>query len=422
MSQTSNTVSSLPLEGAGGQIQTSKNTSESPLQGTGGPIKPANRLNSVSEYYFSAKLREIDEMKSQGKNVLNLGIGNPDLPPSEETIEALCTEARKPTVHGYQSYAGIPELRNGFAAWYKRWYNTELNPATEIQPLIGSKEGILHITLAFVNPGDSVLVPNPGYPTYSSASRICEANVMTYDLDEKNNWEPDFDALEQMDLSTVKLMWVNYPNMPTGANASVELFEKLVAFGRKHNIVICNDNPYSFILNDRKLSILSIEGAKDICIELNSMSKSHNMAGWRIAMLASNEQFVKWILKVKSNVDSGMYRPMMIAAAQALQNTDEWHDKMNEVYARRRELAFRIMDTLECTYDRNQVGMFVWGKIADTWQDAGEIADKILYEKNVFITPGFIFGDKGKRYLRISLCSPERMLEEVIERMKKPAP
>ena len=380
-------------------------------------IKPANRLNSVSEYYFSAKLREIDEMKAQGKNVLNLGIGNPDLPPSKETLEALCEEAHKPNVHGYQSYVGIPLLRNGFADWYKKWYNVALNPDTEIQPLIGSKEGVLHITLAFVNPGDSVLVPNPGYPTYSSASRICEANIISYNLDENNNWEPDFEAPEKMDLSGVKLMWVNYPNMPTGANASVNLFEKLVNFGKKHNIVICNDNPYSFILNNKKLSILSIEGAKDICIELNSMSKSHNMAGWRMAMLASNEQFVKWVLNVESNVDSGMFRPMMVAAAKALENTEEWHNEMNKIYARRRELAFQIMDTLECTYDKNQVGLFVWGKIADKWKDAGEIADKVLYENNVFITPGFIFGDKGKRYLRISLCSPESMLEETIKRL-----
>ena len=381
-------------------------------------IRPANRLNSVSEYYFSKKLREIDELKAQGKDVLNLGIGNPDLPPSKETIEALCTEAHKPDVHGYQSYIGIPELRNGFAAWYKKWYNMELNPKTEIQPLIGSKEGILHITLAFVNPGEGVLVPNPGYPTYSSASRICEANIISYNLDENNNWEPDFEELEKMDLSNVKLMWVNYPNMPTGAKASMELFEKLVAFGKKHSIVICNDNPYSFILNENKLSILSVEGAKDICIELNSMSKSHNMAGWRMALLASNEQFVKWVLNVKSNVDSGMYRPMMVAAAKALENSDDWHNEMNQVYARRRELAFQIMDTLECRYDKNQVGLFVWGKIADKWEDAGEIADKILYEKNVFITPGFIFGDGGKRFLRISLCSPESMLKETLNRIQ----
>ena len=381
-------------------------------------IRPANRLNSVSEYYFSKKLREIDELKAQGKDVLNLGIGNPDLPPSKETIEALCTEAHKPDVHGYQSYIGIPELRNGFAAWYKKWYNMELNPKTEIQPLIGSKEGILHITLAFVNPGEGVLVPNPGYPTYSSASRICEANIISYNLDENNNWEPDFEELEKMDLSNVKLMWVNYPNMPTGAKASMELFEKLVAFGKKHSIVICNDNPYSFILNENKLSILSVEGAKDICIELNSMSKSHNMAGWRMALLASNEQFVKWVLNVKSNIDSGMYRPMMVAAAKALENSDDWHNEMNQVYARRRELAFQIMDMLECRYDKNQVGLFVWGKIADKWEDAGEIADKILYEKSVFITPGFIFGDGGKRFLRISLCSPESMLKETLNRIQ----
>lgn len=380
-------------------------------------IQPANRLNSVSEYYFSAKLREVGEMNAAGKNVINLGIGNPDLPPSEQTIAALAAEAQKPNTHGYQSYVGIPELRNGFAQWYKKWYDVELNPATEIQPLIGSKEGILHITLAFVNPGDSVLVPNPGYPTYTSASRICEANIVSYDLDENNNWEPDFDALEQMDLSSVKLMWVNYPNMPTGANASIELYEKLVAFGKKHSIVICNDNPYSFILNDEKLSILSVEGAKDICIEMNSMSKSHNMAGWRMAMLATNAEFVQWILKVKSNVDSGMFRPMMVAAVAALQNSEEWHAEMNKVYTLRRVLACKIMDALDCVYDIKQVGMFLWAKIPDRYKDSGELADEILYGKNVFITPGFIFGDKGNRYVRISLCCPEPMLEEALNRI-----
>ena len=380
-------------------------------------IQPANRLNSVSEYYFSAKLREVGEMNAAGKNVINLGIGNPDLPPSEQTIAALAAEAQKPNTHGYQSYVGIPELRNGFAQWYKKWYDVELNPATEIQPLIGSKEGILHITLAFVNPGDSVLVPNPGYPTYTSASRICEANIVSYDLDENNNWEPDFEALEQMDLSSVKLMWVNYPNMPTGANASIELYQKLVAFGKKHSIVICNDNPYSFILNDEKLSILSVEGAKDICIEMNSMSKSHNMAGWRMAMLATNAEFVQWILKVKSNVDSGMFRPMMVAAVAALQNSEEWHAEMNKVYTRRRVLACKIMDALDCVYDTKQVGMFLWAKIPDRYKDSGELADEILYGKNVFITPGFIFGDKGNRYVRISLCCPEPMLEEALNRI-----
>lgn len=398
--------------------QTSNNGSSLPLQRAGGQVKPANRLNSVSEYYFSQKLREIAEMNAQGKNVLNLGIGNPDLPPSVETIEMLCKEAQKPDVHGYQSYVGIPELRQGFAEWYRKWYKVELNPATEIQPLIGSKEGILHITLAFVNPGDGVLVPNPGYPTYQSVSRLAEADVISYDLDEKNNWQPDFEALEKTDLSHVKLMWVNYPNMPTGANATTELFEKLVHFGKKHNILIVNDNPYSFILNERKLSILAIDGAKDISMEMNSMSKSHNMAGWRMAMLAGNEQFVKWVLAVKSNVDSGMFRPMMIAAAQSLRNSEEWHNEMNYVYDRRRELAYKIMDLLECKYDKNQVGMFIWAKIPDTWKNAGELADKILYERNVFITPGFIFGSNGNRYIRISLCSSESMLKEVIERIQ----
>lgn len=382
-------------------------------------IVPAKRLETVSEYYFSKKLREVADMNAAGKQVINLGIGNPDMPPSEATIEALCAEARKPDTHGYQSYVGIPELRQGFADWYGKWYGVRLNAATEIQPLIGSKEGILHITLAFVNPGDAVLVPNPGYPTYTSASSLCEADIIPYDLQEDNNWQPDFEALETMDLSRVKLMWVNYPNMPTGANGSVELFEKLVAFGKKHHIVICNDNPYSFILNDRKISILSIEGARDICIELNSMSKSHNMAGWRMAMLASNATFIGWILKVKSNVDSGMYRPLMVGAVAALKNSGEWHAEMNRVYARRRELACRIMDALECSYDTNQVGMFVWAKIPDRYADSGELADEVLYGKNVFITPGFIFGDKGSRYVRISLCCTEEMLRAVIERLAK---
>lgn len=379
-------------------------------------IVPARRLESVNEYYFSKKLREVAEMNAAGKQVINLGIGNPDMPPSEATIEALCAEARKPDTHGYQSYVGIPELRQGFADWYAKWYGVSLNAATEIQPLIGSKEGILHITLAFVNPGDAVLVPNPGYPTYTSASKLCEAEIMTYDLQEDANWQPDFEALEKMDLSRVKLMWVNYPNMPTGANGSVELFEKLVAFGKKHSIVICNDNPYSFILNDQKVSILSVEGAKDTCIELNSMSKSHNMAGWRMAMLASNATFIGWILKVKSNVDSGMYRPLMVGAVAALKNSEEWHAEMNRVYARRRELAYAIMDAMECSYDTRQVGMFVWAKIPDRYADSGELADEVLYGKNVFITPGLIFGDKGNRYVRISLCCTEEMLRKAGER------
>lgn len=385
-------------------------------------IQPANRLNTVTEYYFSVKLKEVAKMNAEGKNVINLGIGNPDLPPSDETIEALCAEARKPDAHGYQSYTGLPELRQAFARWYRQWYGVELDPETEIQPLIGSKEGILHTTLAFVNPGDGVLVPNPGYPTYTSASRLCEARIIPYDLDEERGWQPDFDALERTDLTDVKLMWTNYPNMPTGARATRTLFERLVDFGRRHDIVIVNDNPYSFILNDEKLSILAVPGAKDVCIELNSMSKAHNMAGWRMAMLASNPQFVQWVLRVKSNVDSGMFRPMMKGAVQALSNTPEWHDEMNRVYARRRVTALRIMDALGCRYDPDQVGMFVWARIPDRYRDSAELADEVLYGKHVFITPGLIFGSRGTRYVRISLCCNEHMLDEALHRITSPNP
>lgn len=383
-------------------------------------IRPADRLNSVSEYYFSTKLKEIAQLNAKGENIISLGIGSPDMPPSKETVEALCNEAHKPDVHGYQSYVGIPELRQGFSDFYKKWFGVDLNPATEIQPLIGSKEGILHISMAFVNPGDAVLVPNPGYPTYSSVSNLVQAKILTYDLDENNNWQPDFDALEKMDLSNVKLMWVNYPNMPTGAPASMELFDNLVAFGKKHNIVIVNDNPYSFILNKKHLSLLAAKGAKDICIEMNSMSKSHNMAGWRMGMVAANPQFIEWILRVKSNVDSGMFKPMQVAAVAALKNSEAWHKEMNiDVYAKRRALAGIIMDKLGCTYDEKQVGMFLWGRIPDSYKDSGELADKVLYNANVFITPGFIFGDKGNRYIRISLCADEKKLGEALERISK---
>ncbi|ADQ79670.1 aminotransferase class I and II [Paludibacter propionicigenes WB4] len=384
------------------------------------PIIPAERLSSITEYYFSTKLKEIAEMNAKGMNVISLGIGSPDLPPSAETIEALCQSATDDKAHGYQPYVGIPELRNAFAEWYKKWFSVELNPANEVQPLIGSKEGILHISLAFLNPGDGVLVPNPGYPTYSSVSNLVQAKVLTYDLDEDNNWQPDFEALEKMDLSNVKLMWVNYPNMPTGASATPELFEKLVAFGKKHGIVICNDNPYSFILNENRLSILQVPGAKDICIELNSMSKSHNMPGWRMGVLASNPQFVQWVLKVKSNIDSGQFKPMQVAAVAALNNSEEWHTKMNiELYSNRRQLAEEILKTLGCTFDSKQVGMFLWGKIPAKYKDSGELADKVLYESKVFITPGFIFGDKGNRYVRLSLCANDKMLGDALERIKQ---
>jgi len=379
-------------------------------------IIPAKRLDTVSEYYFSKKLKEVAEMNAAGKNVISLGVGSPDLPPSDEAIDVFCTEIRKPDVHGYQPYIGIPELRKAFADWYKKWYDVELNPNKEIQPLIGSKEGILHISLAFLNPGDKVLVPNPGYPTYTSVSNLVGAEIVAYDLDENNNWQPDFDALEKMDLSGVKLMWTNYPNMPTGAPATIELYQKLVDFGKRHGIVICNDNPYSFILNDKPISILSIEGAKDICIELNSMSKSHNMPGWRMAMLASNAQFIEWVLKVKSNIDSGQFKPMMQAAVKALQATPEFHQEMNNIYRKRRVIAEKIMETLGCTFDPKQSGMFLWGKIPAGYSGSEELADKILYESNVFLTPGFIFGSNGERYIRISLCCKEDMLQEALKR------
>jgi LL-diaminopimelate aminotransferase len=392
----------------------------SPLGAGSRQIIPAERLSSISEYYFSTKLKEVADMNAKGMNVISLGIGSPDLPPSAETIEALCQSAADDKAHGYQPYVGIPELRKAFADWYKKWFDVELNPANEIQPLIGSKEGILHISLAFLNPGDGVLIPHPGYPTYSSVSNLVQAKVLTYDLDENNDWQPDFEALEQMDLKNVKLMWVNYPNMPTGASATPELFKKLVAFGKKHGIVICNDNPYSFILNENRLSILQVEGAKDICIELNSMSKSHNMPGWRMGVLASNAQFVQWVLKVKSNIDSGQFRPMQVAAIAALNNSDAWHKKMNiELYQSRRHLAEEILKSLDCTFDAKQVGMFLWGKIPSKYKDSGELADKVLYESKVFITPGFIFGDKGNRYIRLSLCANEKMLGDALERVKQ---
>ena len=382
-------------------------------------IKPANRVNNVSEYYFSKKLKEIAELNSRGLDIISLGIGGPDRPPHSETIEALCAESRRPDVHSYQPYVGIPELRRAFADWYARWYGVTLDPQKEIQPLIGSKEGILHISLAFLNAGDGVLVPNPGYPTYSSVSRLAEAEIFTYDLDESNGWQPDFEQLEALPLDRIKLMWVNYPNMPTGANASMELFAKLVDFGKRHHIVIVNDNPYSFILNKQPISILSVPGAKDICIEMNSLSKSHNMAGWRIGMLASNPQFVEWILRVKSNIDSGMFRPLQTAAIQALSCGQEWYDEINRVYRTRRDVAEKIMQSLGCSYDPSQVGLFVWGRIPDEALDAESLADEILYNAHVFVTPGFIFGSRGNRYIRISLCASEERMREALQRIEK---
>ena len=381
-------------------------------------IKPAVRLSGVSEYYFSRKLKEVARMNAEGLDVISLGIGSPDMPPSMQTIETLCREAHNPDGHGYMPYVGIPELRKAFAGWYRKWYGVELDAQTEIQPLIGSKEGILHVTLAFVNPGDQVLVPNPGYPTYTSLSRILGAEVVNYNLREENGWMPDFNELEAMDLSRVRLMWTNYPNMPTGANATPELYERLVKFARRKGIVIVNDNPYSFILNEHPISILQVPGAKECCIEFNSMSKSHNMPGWRIGMLASNAQFIQWVLKVKSNIDSGMFRAMQLAAAKALEAEADWYEGNNANYRKRRQLAGEIMDVLGCTYDERQVGMFLWGRIPDSYADVEQLTERVLHEARVFITPGFIFGSNGNRYIRISLCCKDEKLAEALKRIK----
>ena len=383
-------------------------------------IKPAERLSLVSEYYFSRKLKEVAQMNAEGKDIISLAIGSPDMPPSEKTIQTLCEVASRPDTHGYQPTMGTPELRKAMADFNKRWYGVELNPATEIQPLIGSKEGILHVTLAFVNPGEEVLVPNPGYPTYTSLSKILGAKVVNYDLMEDNGWQPDFDQLESMDLSKVKLMWTNYPNMPTGGNARMETYERLVDFARRHNIVVVNDNPYSFILNEKPMSLLQVEGAKDCCIEFNSMSKSHNMPGWRVGMCATNPTFISWILKIKSNIDSGTFRGIQLAAAAALSNEAEWHREANiETYARRRKYAERIMDVLGCKYDPNQVGMFLWGRIPDSYSNCEELTERVLHEARVFITPGFIFGSKGERYIRISLCAKEEKIQNALERIER---
>ena len=384
------------------------------------PITPAQRLASVTEYYFSRKLKEVAQLNAQGLDIISLAIGSPDQPPSEATIETLCREARRPDVHGYQPTCGIPQLREAMAHFYKRWYDVDLDPRTEIQPLIGSKEGILHVTLAFVNPGERVLVPNPGYPTYTSLSRLLGCEVCYYDLLPEQQWQPDFEALEQMDLTGVRLLWCNYPHMPTGAAAQRETYERLVDFGRRHGIVIVNDNPYSFILGRERLSILQVPGAKDVCIEFNSLSKSHNMPGWRVGMIATNAQFIQWILRVKSNIDSGTFRPLQLAAARALENSDEWHAAANvEVYARRRHLAEEIMQTLGCSFDPNQVGMFLWGRIPDHYPDAEALTERILHEARVFLTPGFIFGSNGQRYVRISLCANEARMAEALHRIQE---
>lgn len=381
-------------------------------------IIPAERVASVKEYYFSRKLREVAALNAAGKDIISLGIGGPDRMPAPSVIEALKADAERPDAHSYQPYVGIAELRKAYTDWYAKHYGVTLDPARQIQPLIGSKEGILHITLAFVNPGDAVLVPNPGYPTYTSVSRLAQAEVIPYDLTAENGWMPDFDALEKLPLERVKIMWVNYPHMPTGAQATPQLFERLVDFGRRHGIVIAHDNPYSFILNDKPLSILQAEGAADVAVELNSLSKSHNMAGWRMGMVASNPEFISWILKVKSNIDSGQWRPMQRAAVEALALGDEWYAELNKVYASRRAVAEEIMAALGCTFDPSQRGLFLWGRIPDDAESSEALADKVLYEKRVFITPGFIFGSNGDRYIRISLCATEEKMCQALERIK----
>ena len=381
---------------------------------------PADRLSLVSEYYFSRKLKEVARRNAEGENIISLAIGSPDMPPSPETIQTLCREAQRADAHGYQPTVGIAELREAMAAWYKRWYGVTLDPKTEIQPLIGSKEGILHVTLALANVGDKVLVPNPGYPTYTSLTRLLGCQVVNYDLREADDYQPDFDQLEQMDLSGVKLMWTNYPNMPTGAKAQMRTYERLVRFAQDHNIVVVNDNPYSFILNDCPLSLLQVDGAKDCCIEFNSMSKSHNMPGWRVGMLATNSQFVQWILKVKSNIDSGTFRPLQLAAAQAYANSAEWHRQANiTLYQERRNIAEQIMRTLGCTFNPNQAGMFLWGRIPDHYKDCEELTERVLNEAHVFITPGFIFGSNGQRYIRISLCAKKEKMQEALNRIEE---
>jgi len=389
-------------------------------------IQPAERLSLVQEYYFSRKLKEVAQLNAEGKDIISLAIGSPDMPPSEQTIEKLCEVAHEPNAHGYQPTQGTPELRKAMAGFYKRWYGVDLDVKSELLPLIGSKEGILHVTLAFVNPGDEVLIPNPGYPTYTSLSKILGAKIVNYNLREDNGWQPDFDELEEIAKDQkhqangrIKLMWTNYPNMPTGGRAQRETYERLVRFAREHNIVVVNDNPYSFILSEEHLSILQVPGAKDCCIEFNSMSKSHNMPGWRVGMCASNAQFIQWILKVQSNIESGTFRGIQLAAAEAYNNSDEWHRVANiERYAARRQWAEQIMDVLGCTYDKQQVGMFLWGKIPDSIQNVEDLTERVLHEARVFITPGFIFGTNGERYIRISLCAKEEKIKEALERIK----
>jgi aspartate/methionine/tyrosine aminotransferase len=382
-------------------------------------FKPAKRLGEVEEYYFSKKLREIKELNDSGKKIINLGIGSPDLPPAQEVVDELNRQSVFTQHHAYQSYSGIPELRQAFADWYQQYYNVHLNPDKEILPLIGSKEGIMHISMTYLDADHEVLVPNPGYPAYRAVAHLTGANIVNYDLKESHQWLPNLEVLADQDLSKVKLMWVNYPNMPTGANGSKHFFEQLIRFAYEHYILICNDNPYSFVLNDSRFSLLEIDGAKEVAIELNSLSKSHNMAGWRVGMMASNASYISDVLRFKSNMDSGMFKPVQLAATKALQLPQSWYDELNMIYKKRRQKIFLMMDVLQCQYDPEQVGMFVWAKVPPHYESGYQLADEILYQANVFITPGGIFGTNGERYIRASLCNPEEVLNEAIDRVVK---
>ena len=380
-------------------------------------MQTAKRLDGIGEYYFSQKLREIETLNKEGKNIINLGIGNPDLPPHPDVIKVLQEESAKPNVHGYQSYKGSPVLRQAFADWYKKYYNVDLNIDTEILPLIGSKEGIMHICMTYLNQGDEALVPNPGYPTYRSAVTLAGGVCTDYNLKEENHYFPDWDELEKRDLSRVKMMWINYPQMPTGQLPTEALFEQIIAFGRKHNILICHDNPYSFILNNKPMSLLSVAGAKDVAVELNSLSKSQNMAGWRIGVLCGAKERIDDVLRFKSNMDSGMFLPLQLAAATALRLTDDWYESINKIYIQRRQKVYQLLDALGCTYSNNQAGLFIWAKISDAYNDGYALSNDVLYKANVFITPGGIFGSAGNGYVRISLCGSLEKFEEAITRI-----
>jgi len=379
-------------------------------------ITIANRLNTVEEYYFSSKLREVRQLMADGKPIINMGIGSPDLAPSKAVIEAIQNAMHDENAHQYQSYQGLPELRKAMADFYKNNFKVAANPANEILPLMGSKEGILHISMAFLNEGDQVLIPNPGYPTYTSVTKLVGAEPVYYDLIADTNWEPDFEVLEKMDLSKVKIMWLSYPHMPTGATGSLELFEKAVAFAKKHQILLVNDNPYSFVLNDSPISILRIDGANEVALELNSLSKTFNMAGWRVGMVLGNPELIDAVLKVKSNMDSGMFYGIQKGAIEALKSDKSWFDQQNIIYHKRRELTFKLAEKLGCTFDRNSVGLFVWAKLPAGIDSAEKFIDGILCDKSIFITPGTIFGSNGEGYIRFSLCVPAEKVQEAIDR------